>query len=91
MAGKTQFTKCIIMPGPVARQDWNTQNNLIENALKGIRKHQSMWNVPVFAGEFRVFDFYGLWEKFKKINLGNGTFVLQAMVNQMYVWVTPLF
>jgi endoglucanase len=44
--------------------DWNAQNNLIESALKGIREHQSMWNVPVFAGEFCVFDFNDLWEKF---------------------------
>ncbi len=44
--------------------DWNAQNNLINSALQGIREHQALWNVPVFAGEFCVFGFDDLWEKF---------------------------
>lgn len=44
--------------------DWNAQNNLIDSALQGIRDHQNMWNIPVNAGEFCVFDFMDLWAKF---------------------------
>jgi hypothetical protein len=61
---------------------------LRKHHLESIGRAFGLW---LEKRNFRVFDFYGLWEKFKKINLGNGTFVLQAMANQMYVWVTPLF
>ncbi|GAA0137808.1 hypothetical protein YSY43_46490 [Paenibacillus sp. YSY-4.3] len=44
--------------------NWNAQNNLVNNALQGIREHQRNWNVPVFVGEFCLFDFNDLWEKF---------------------------
>lgn len=44
--------------------DWNAQNALIDGAIQGIRDHQSQWNVPVYAGEFCVFAFNDLWEKF---------------------------
>jgi endoglucanase len=44
--------------------DWNVQNNLINNAIAGMKSHQSSWNIPVLAGEFCLFDFYDLWEKF---------------------------
>jgi aryl-phospho-beta-D-glucosidase BglC (GH1 family) len=42
--------------------DWNAQNGLIDGALQGIRDHLS-WNVPIYAGEFCVFDFGDLWGK----------------------------
>ncbi|MBC8061216.1 MAG: cellulase family glycosylhydrolase [Clostridiaceae bacterium] len=44
--------------------DWNAQNNMITGALQGMKDHQSMWNVPVYAGEFCPFEFNDLWEKF---------------------------
>lgn len=44
--------------------DWNAQNSLIDGAIAGIKSHQSSWNVPVFAGEFCVFEFNDLWGKF---------------------------
>jgi aryl-phospho-beta-D-glucosidase BglC (GH1 family) len=44
--------------------DWNAQNCLIDSAIKGMKDHQASWNVPVYAGEFCVFDFDDLWEKF---------------------------
>ena len=43
---------------------WNAQNNLINSSIQGIRNHQSSWNVPVYVGEFCVFDFNDLWEKY---------------------------
>jgi Endoglucanase len=48
---------------PGESTDWNAQNNLINNALQGIKDHQSSWNVPVYAGEFCLFQFNDLWEK----------------------------
>lgn len=50
--------------GPGQASDWNAQNALIDGAIQGIRDHQAQWNVPVFAGEFCVFDFNDLWAKF---------------------------
>lgn len=44
--------------------DWNAQNNLVNGALQGLRDHQAQWNVPVYVGEFCLFDFTDLWEKF---------------------------
>ncbi|CAM4440961.1 cellulase family glycosylhydrolase [Paenibacillus phoenicis] len=44
--------------------DWNVQNNLVNTALQGLRDHQARWNVPVYVGEFCLFDFTDLWEKF---------------------------
>ncbi|GFP74581.1 cellulase family glycosylhydrolase [Clostridium fungisolvens] len=44
--------------------DWNAQNGLIDSAVQGMKDHQASWNIPVYAGEFCVFDFDDLWEKF---------------------------
>ncbi|MGG6313062.1 cellulase family glycosylhydrolase [Paenibacillus macerans] len=44
--------------------DWNAQNNLVNGALQGLRDHQRNWNVPMYVGEFCLFDFTDLWEKF---------------------------
>ncbi|GKU26523.1 cellulase family glycosylhydrolase [Clostridium folliculivorans] len=44
--------------------DWNAQNGLIDSAVQGMKDHQNSWNIPVYAGEFCVFDFDDLWEKF---------------------------
>ncbi|SMF38229.1 cellulase family glycosylhydrolase [Paenibacillus barengoltzii] len=44
--------------------DWNAQNRLVNTALQGLRDHQARWNVPVYVGEFCLFDFTDLWEKF---------------------------
>ncbi|TVX99858.1 glycosyl hydrolase family 18 protein [Cohnella terricola] len=43
---------------------WTAQNNLINGALQGMRNHQRDWNVPIFVGEFCLFDFNDLWERF---------------------------
>lgn len=53
--------------GPGESSSWDVQNNLVNNATNGIRDHQNQWNVPVYVGEFCLFSFNDLWEKF----LGN--------------------
>lgn len=60
--------------------NWNVQDNLIDNAIRGIKEHQNMWNVPVYAGEFCVFQFNDLWEKF----LGNLNSVNASWTNWTY-------
>ncbi|TVX99994.1 cellulase family glycosylhydrolase [Cohnella terricola] len=51
---------------------WAAQNNLINGALQGMRNHQRDWNVPIFVGEFCLFDFNDLWEKFlSEMNASN--------------------
>lgn len=44
--------------------DWGAQNSLVESSLQGVREHQQGWNVPIYVGEFNLFDFYDLWAKF---------------------------
>ncbi|QAA34430.1 cellulase family glycosylhydrolase [Clostridium manihotivorum] len=44
--------------------DWNAQNGLIDSAIQELKDHQNSWNIPVYVGEFCVYDFDDLWEKF---------------------------
>lgn len=44
--------------------DYNSQSNSINQWFADIASHQQSWNVPVFAGEFNLFDFTDLWEKY---------------------------
>lgn len=43
--------------------DWNSQNNSINTWFSDIVWHQNNWNVPVYSGEFTLFNFNDLWEK----------------------------
>ncbi|WP_083180124.1 cellulase family glycosylhydrolase [Paenibacillus yonginensis] len=45
-------------------KDYNSQNNSINQWFADIASHQQSWNVPVFAGEFTLFEFNDLWEKY---------------------------
>jgi len=44
--------------------DYNSQSNSINTWFADIVWHQNNWNVPVFAGEFTLFEFNDLWEKY---------------------------
>jgi hypothetical protein len=44
--------------------DYNSQNASIDQWFTDIIWHQQNWNVPVFAGEFTLWNFNDLWEKY---------------------------
>lgn len=43
--------------------DYNSQNSSIDTWFNDIIWHQNNWNVPVYSGEFTLFTFNDLWEK----------------------------
>lgn len=43
--------------------DWNVQNTRVDQWVQGVVEHQQRWNVPVYIGEFCLFDFLDIWEK----------------------------
>lgn len=43
--------------------DWNVQNTRVDQWVQGVIEHQQRWNVPVYIGEFCLFDFLDIWEK----------------------------
>ncbi|WP_438434673.1 cellulase family glycosylhydrolase [Gorillibacterium sp. sgz500922] len=45
-------------------QDYNSQSNSINTWFADIVSHQQSWNVPVYVGEFTLFEFNDLWEKY---------------------------
>jgi len=45
-------------------KDRNSQSGSINQWFADILSHQQSWNVPVFVGEFTLFEFNDLWEKY---------------------------
>lgn len=43
--------------------NWDVQNNMVTNVLNDVRRYQTEWNVPVYAGEYCIFQFPDLWRK----------------------------
>ena len=39
------------------------QERLISDALKDLTKHQLEWNIPIFAGEYSLYNYYDVWAK----------------------------
>lgn len=44
--------------------DYNSQSASVNQWFTDIIWHQQNWNIPVFAGEFTLWDFNDLWEKY---------------------------
>jgi len=63
---------------------WDAQNGMIETKLRELAEYQQKWQVPLYVGEFNVFAFEDLWEKFitgfqqEKIHWSNWTYKVSS-------------
>ncbi len=44
-------------------EDREAQRRLVDRAIREIVEHQRSWNIPVYAGEFCLYDFPDVWRR----------------------------